>query len=411
MAQTESQGAAPAGEFRRGWPIVAASIIGIYASLATLPFYAIQGLILPLEAAFGWDRGQVSFAITLMGIGNLLTSYASGVLADRFGSRPVALVSGLLLAAALFLITLNGGNLSLFLAGYFLATIVGVGTLPLTYTRTVSQWFDRSRGLALGLTLMGTSLAAFSLPRLYAWGVAHWGWQGVFYVAIGLILCLWLPVFLLAFRDRPKAEQAANQALLTGMEPGAAALTPTFWKMGVAFFLVTCAMSGIVIHFIAMVRDNGVPAEQAAGLAGVIGLSLLAARLSVGWLIDRFHAPPIAALCFAVPAIGCWLLTGGGHGSALVAAIMVGVALGAELDLIAFFTGRYFGMRNYGKIYGWQYVFYTVGAGISPYVFGLVYIRFKSYDPALWASVGALLIAALLMLWLPRYERAPHGAA
>lgn len=405
---TETAATSPPSEFKRGWTIVLASVVGIYASLATIPFYAIQGLITPLNEAFGWDRGQISFAITLMGIANFLTSYLSGMLADRYGSRPVALVSGLLLAVALFVITLNSGSIEQFWISYFLMTVVAAGTLPLTYTRTVNQWFDRSRGLALGFTLMGTSLAAMTMPTLYRAGIEAFGWQGVFYVGIGLIVVLWLPVFLLLFRDRPKEEQAARALTATGMEPGEAARTATFWKMGIAFFLVTCAMSGIVIHFIAMVTDNGVPAGQAAGLAGIIGVSLLVARLTVGYLIDRFHAPPIAALCFAVPAIGCYMLTGGGHGAAIFAAVMVGVALGAELDLIAFFTSRYFGMKNYGKIYGWQYVFYTVGAGLSPFAFGLVYDRFQNYDPALWASVGALAIAAVLMLTLPRYERAGH---
>jgi MFS family permease len=405
---TPTAPAAETSEFKRGWPIVLAAVIGIYASLATIPFYAIQGLIKPLNEAFGWDRGQVSFAITLMGVANFLTSYIAGAITDRFGSRPVALISGLLLAVALFIITLNDGSITQFWISYFVMTVVGACTLPLTYTRTVNQWFDKSRGLALGFTLMGTSLAAMTMPLLYKAGIEAFGWRGVFYVGIGLILVLWLPIFLLLFRDRPKAEQAAAALMATGMEPGEAARTATFWKMGVSFFLVTCAMSGIVIHFIAMVTDNGVPAEQAAGLAGVIGVSLLVARLTVGWLIDKFHAPPIAALCFAVPALGCYMLTGGGHGAAIFAAIMVGVALGAELDLIAFFTSRYFGMKNYGKIYGWQYVFYTVGAGVSPFAFGLIHDRFKSYDPALWASVVALLIAAALMLTLPKYARGGH---
>jgi MFS family permease len=387
------------------WPVVLAAIVGVYASLATIPFYAIQSLFKPLNEAFGWNRGDVSLAITLMGVANLFTSYLSGMVVDRFGSKPVALVSGLLLVVALFVLTLNNGNKELFWLTYFLMTIVGAGTLPLTYTRTINQWFDKSRGLALGLTLLGTSFAAMTMPIFYKMGIDAYGWKGVFYVGIGLILLLWLPVFLLLFKDRTVAEQAAAAHLATGLGVMESVRTATFWKMGIAFFLVTFAMSGIVIHIIAMITDNGVPREQAAQVASIIGVSILVARLGVGYLIDKFHAPPIAALCFAIPAIGCYLLTGGGHGPAIVAAILVGVALGAELDLIAFFTSRYFGMKNYGKIYGWQYVFYTLGAGLSPLCFGIAYDRLGSYDPVLWGSAIGLLIAGGLMLSLPKYGK------
>jgi MFS family permease len=406
--QSETNPSPPISEFKRGWPIILAAIIGVYASLATIPFYAIQSLFKPLNDAFGWNRGEISMAITLMGVANLFTSYLSGMVVDRYGSKPVALVSGLLLAISLFILTLNNGSKELFWLTYFLMTLAAAGTLPLTYTRTINQWFDKSRGLALGLTLLGTSFAAMTLPIFYKMGIDAFGWKGVFYVGIGLVLLFWLPIFLLLFKDRTVAEQAAAAHLATGLGVMESVRTTTFWKLGIAFFLVTFAMSGIVIHIIAMITDNGVPREQAAQVASLIGLSILVARLAVGYLIDKFHAPPIAALCFAIPAIGCYLLTGGGHGPAVIAAILVGVALGAELDLIAFFTSRYFGMKNYGKIYGWQYVFYTLGAGLSPLCFGIAYDRLGSYDPVLWGSAAGLLVAGGLMLSLPKYGKPGH---
>ena len=407
-AQTPTNDQPVVNEFGRGWPIILASIIGVYASLATLPFYAIQSLFIPLKEAFGWGRADVSIAITLMGVANLLTSYLSGRITDRFGSRPVALVSGLLLAVSLFLITLNNGNLQQFWLSYFLMTIAAAETLPLTYTRTVNQWFDKSRGLALGLTLLGTSFAAMSLPFLYKMGIDAFGWKGVFYVGIVIILVAWLPAFLLLFKDRSASDQAAARQLATGMSLGEAAATATFWKMGIAFFLVTFAMSGIAIHIVAMLSDNGVARDDAVKIASLLGVSILVSRLVVGYLIDKMPAQPIAAACFAIPAIGCYLLMGGGHGPAIVAVILVGVALGAELDLIAFFTSRYFGMKNYGRIYGWQYVFYTLGAGVSPLAFGIAYDRFGSYDPVLIASSVGLIIAGGLMLAMPNYGKPGH---
>jgi MFS family permease len=409
-------------EFKRGWTIVFAAVVGIYASLATVPFYAIQSLFGPLNQEFGWSRGDISLAITLMALGNLCMSYLTGALIDRFGSRPLALLSGLLLAGALMCLTLVRDDIRIFWLGYFLMTLAGSATLPITYTRAVNTWFDRARGLALGLTLLGTSLAALTMPHLYRVAIEHYGWQGVFYAGAALIIIAWLPVTLLFFRDRPAAEAAAQQTLAHGMTLGEAVRTRHYWTMGIAFFLVTCAMSGIVIHIINMVTDNQLTlmnltkataspeqlkaiAIQAAGVAGVIGLSLIVARVTVGFLVDHFFAPPIAALCFAIPAIGCYLLTGGGHGPAVLAAIMVGVALGAELDLIGFFVSRYYGMKNYGKIYSWQYVFYSAGAGLSPFAFGAAYDYFGNYDVALWTSAGCLVFAGLLMLTLPTYQR------
>lgn len=405
----EGQGAPePVNEFKRGWPIIFVSIIGVYASLATLPFYAIQNLFKPLNDAFGWGRADVSIAITLMAVANFFTSYLAGRITDKFGSRPVALVSGLLLAVALFGITLNNGNLMQFWVSFFLMTVAAAGTLPLTYTRTVNQWFDKSRGLALGLTLLGTSFAAMTLPFLYKMGIDAFGWKGVFYIAIAIILIGWLPIFLVLFKDRSASDQAAARELATGMSLGEAAKTGAFWKMGIAFFLVTFAMSGIAIHIVAMLGDNGVARDDAVKIASLLGVSILVSRLAVGYLIDKMPAQPIAAACFAVPAIGCYLLMGGGHGPAAFAVILVGVALGAELDLIAFFTSRYFGMKNYGRIYGWQYVFYTLGAGISPLAFGIAYDRLGSYDPVLIGSAFGLIVAGGLMLMMPKYGKPGH---
>ena len=119
-------------EFQRGWTIVLASVIGIYASLATIPFYAVQNLFGPLNQEFGWDRGGIAAAITVMGVANFFSSYLFGRLTDKVGSRPVALASGILLAVGLFAITLNNGSLTQFLVTYFIVTLVAGGTLPLT---------------------------------------------------------------------------------------------------------------------------------------------------------------------------------------------------------------------------------------------------------------------------------------
>jgi MFS family permease len=150
--------------------------------------------------------------------------------------------------------------------------------------------------------------------------------------------------------------------------------------------------------------DVGLSAEAAAGIASGVGLGVIGARVIVGWVIDRVRASFVAAAVFTAAAVGCVMLAYGGAGVAFPAAALVGIALGAEVDLVAFLVSRYFPRERYARIYGWQFGFFAIGAGLSPLFIDALRAADGGYAPALIASAVAAVAAAALLLTLGPYR-------
>jgi cyanate permease len=154
-------------------------------------------------------------------------------------------------------------------------------------------------------------------------------------------------------------------------------------------------VAGLIIHLVPMLIDRGMPPARAAGMAASIGLAVIASRVVVGWMFDRFHAPYVAAVFLAMPIGSCLLL--GLGGPVLPAALMLGLAAGAEVDMLAFFTSRYAAMRNYGATYGVILGVFCLGAALGPMLVGASVDATGGYRAALIASaLGLLMVVALV---------------
>jgi MFS family permease len=117
-----------------------------------------------------------------------------------------------------------------------------------------------------------------------------------------------------------------------------------------------------------------------------------------------------------MPCISCWLLSLDtlGYREAALSICLIGFSVGVEYDLLAYLTSRYFGLRSYATIYGFLYVFFGIGAGVGPMLFGWAYGADKSYAPILHVAFVSLAVSALCLLALGRYPRfgsAEAGAA
>jgi MFS family permease len=395
------------GEFKRGLGVIIAAAFGCGLGLSAIPFYGLSPLMKPLEQSFGWSRAEISVAFTCMALGLLIGGPALvGRLSDRIGVRRVALVSIPLFAASLFVLQFIPAGAPAFVlwAGYLVMALVGAGTSPITYTRAVNAWFDRNRGLALGLTLAGTGAMGIILPNIMGLIVPAYGWQGGFLTLAALAL-LALPVVFLLLRDAPAAHAAAS-ADAPGATLGEAVKGYRFWALGFCFLFLALGIAGLVVHLIPMLLDSGLQMQAAAATASLIGVGVIIGRVVIGFLVDRVFGPAVAIVVFLVTGAGCLLLADGGAHLAAYAAFLIGFALGAEVDLIAYFTSRYFGMRRYGEIYGWQYNFYGVGAAFAPVLMGVLYqLNGKSYSLALHVAAGLCVVACLLLATLGRYPQ------
>ena len=404
-------------EFRgMGGGTVLSAMLGIGLGLSPVPFYTIGMLAPELARAFGWSYGAIQGALLVMTLSVLVASPVVGWLADRFGVRRVALTSVALFGLSFMAFAASNGSLPMFYLNWMLMAFVGAGTLPVTWTRVVNNRFEVRKGLALGLSLLGTGLFGFGVKPLTAWLIAAYGWRAA-YLAVGALpLLLALPVAFFLFHDvdargmgaaaRRSAAQA-RAAATPGLSLRQALGQWRFWVLALAFVPISFAVGGPIPNMENILKHAGFAPGQVVSLAALIGLSVIAGRVVGGWLIDRFWAPAVAFVLLAAPAAGCLMLAQPGLSPVTAggAIFMIGFAAGVEYDLMAFLVARYFGLKSYSAIYGALYGFFALGAGLGPAVFGSAFDRTHSYAGVLGQSALLLLVGATFLLTLGRYRR------
>jgi MFS family permease len=408
-------------EIRRNWQLLFASSMGVICSSIVLPFYTMGALVKPLTAEFGWDRADVQLGILFSSGLGALTAPLIGALSDRYGPRALVLPGLVGLSMSFFFAATMNGELWMFFLAYAAMALLGAGTTPVTWTRAIAQSFDKQRGFALGLTLTGTGICAMLAPAYTVWLIDQFGWRGA-YVGIGLLPLLLAGPFVWAwFRPRRPGEPdtaAAGGAATTSAPPAQWGLTLReamqgyrFWVLCASIFAIYMAVSGISPNLIAALTDQGFTAASAATVQGVYGFAIMLGRLFVGWLVDRYWAPGVALVSLSLPAIGCLILTGSPDFTwAVVAALLIGFAAGAELDLMAFFAARYFGLAHYAKIYAILYAILAVAGGLAPMLFARVFDVTASYDISFLIATGLFLFGAVILLALGRYPQPPVAA-
>ena len=232
--------------------------------------------------------------------------------------------------------------------------------------------------------------------------VAEHGWRAGFWVMFAIVM-ISVPIVYLLLRDAPEDEDGQPQQAQSGLTFSQAIRTVTFWKVASIFLLISTAILGLIPAFIPLLQDAGLSAKQAGQLGAALGLSVMVARLFIGFIIDRIFAPYVAAVAFSCVALGCLALGLGGIEYAMVAAIALGFAVGAEVDLIGYFTARYFGMAHYGAIYGLQYSIFIFGAAIGPVYTGYIWDVTGNYDLALVIAAALMVPVVAIALTLPRF--------
>jgi predicted MFS family arabinose efflux permease len=404
MSETSS-----GSEFRQGWPSVVSAMFGVGLGLSPVGFYTIGVFAPVLAQTFGWSFGAIFFGITAQTIAAIIFAPLTGALADRFGSRPVALISTVLFALAFMTFALGNGSLMLYYASWALLAIVGSGTLPMTWTRAINRRFDKRRGMALGIALMGTGLFGFFSKPLTHWLIVSFGWRAA-YVGIGVLpLIIALPIGLALYYE-PAAPLVVSQAKpLDGMSMKEALKSWRFWLLGAALLPISFAITGPLPNMENILKGDGFTGSGITDLTSLIGLSALVGRLAGGFFLDLFWAPAVAAVILSSPLISLWLLvqTSLSTMGAASAICLIGFAVGVEYDLIAYLVARYFGMRAYTTIYSILYMCFGVGAGFAPFIFGWSFDRAHSYTPVLETAAVLLLISVLSLLTLGRYRVSP----
>ena len=392
----------------RGWWIVAVAAVAMSTGPGQFAFGAFGLFIKPLGEEFGWDRAQLSLAATYFTIALAFSIPIIGQLADRFGSRKVLLPSTLVFAALLALPALLVDTLwELFLI-YILMGCLGAGANALPYLRTIATWFDTRRGLAIGIAMGGSGAGFAYVPPLVQYVIDTHGWRAGYICLSIFIVVVTIPLVYFFLRDAPARQGRAEERVVKS----SLKLLPLLklgllWQLFLIFCLLSFALYGVLAHLAPMMSDRGMTTADAALVQATLGIAIVVSRVFVGYLIDRFSATRVAFICFLISAGGVGILAAGATGTpAFLAALCIGLSMGAEIDMLAYLTSRYFGVDNFGKIYGILFASFLIGTAVGPYAFGLAYETYGSYREVLMTAVIVIIISAVMTLLLPAYETA-----
>lgn len=406
-----------------GWWVVLTCALGLFLGPIPTFFFSFAVFLKPFVREFHAGRGAVSIALTLATISLAVFVPIAGRLIDRFGARkvilPANLLGGLLFLAAYFC----SDKIWQLYVLYLLLGIVGAGVAPVSYCYVISHWFDRHRGLALGLTMAGLGMGAFVMPSATQYLIARFGWRLTFGIVGASILIITVPVLTRFLVEKPEAMGLMPDGVLypagtslrpannVGMALRDALRTPAFWLLLCSIVLVSASVQACFAHIAAILADRGASAKAAALAASTFGAGLLAGRSGSGYLLDRFLAPRVAAVIFACAAAGIGLLcVASSQGLAFVSALFIGLGLGAEVDIMAFLISRYFGLKAFGAIYGLIFGVFGLAGGLGAYVMGASFDATGSYALMLAVFCAAASVGASLMLRLGPYRYGPGYA-
>ncbi len=405
--------------------VVSAVMIGLATGIASINLFAVGIFQGPITRDFGWTQTEYALVTPVGTVVTVLSSLVIGQLFDRYGVRRWAMVSAVLFGLALISFYWLAPSKLQFYGTFMLFPLIGAGTSSVAYSRVVARWFDVRRGQAFGASLAGIGIGGAVLTAVSQSLINEVGWRGAF-VGLGLLsLCVTLPVLYFSLYDTPSErglgvdgeppkllEQHGKQTIvpqpLTGYTASETRRLPRFWMMLGSFLLLAFAIGGVMIPLVPILKARGITPNQAAAVGGALGIALILGRAFAGFLMDRLPAPKVAAVIILFPIAGVTLLAMGASGPwAVVSAVCIGLAAGAELDVIAVLITRYFGTRAYAENYGWQYSAWTLGSGSAPVITSMVYDRVGSHTPILWVYVVVFAVSAVCISRLGAYPVLP----
>lgn len=387
----------------QGWRISIAASACVFLSFASLFVYTFGIFLKPLTQEFHWTRESVSAAFGFAALSVAACSPPLGFLLDRFPARRVILPSILIFGTAFASLSLLTGHLWHLYGVFVVLGVVGNGTAHLAFSRPLSTWFEDRRGAAFAVLLAGGALGAMVLPLIAQWLIDAAGWRKAFAILGAAVLLFGLP---LASHVRERFPIShADPSSIAGTSVANALRARIFWIIVAVLFLCSISQNGAITHLSALLTDRGIPTADAALAVSALGAATLVGRLFTGWLLDRCFAPRVAFCILCIAALGTLILSGAKSlSTGVIGAVCIGIGMGGEADITPYLLSKYFGLRSFSTLYGFSWTAYAIAAAIGPVIMGKAFDITGSYQVLLAELALSTLIAAALMLLLPRYS-------
>jgi len=395
-----------------GWWVVAAAFAITFLGFGSA--YTFSAFLEQLQRDFGASRGSVSLVFSLAGFLYFGLGIISGPLADRFGSRPLAVIGMVLLGVGLALASAAQNLVEVYVA-YSLGVGLGCGCAYVPAIGAVQRWFVRRRGLASGLAVAGIGVGTLVMPPLASLLIGALGWRGA-YVVLGVLALLLGGGMALLIESDPRVrglnpdgdEQAMQSVQAGGSSVHDAIRSRRFISLYVACLICSFGVFVPFVHLVPFARDHGIAASTAALLLGVVGFGSTAGRFFLGTIADRMGRERSLVMMFVgmAASLSIWALSADAWSLAIFA-LVFGVFYGGWVAVLPAVIMDHFGGRNVSGIIGVLYTSVAFGTLIGPSAAGFVFDLSHSYELPIVAAAATNVLAALIVALTPRAASLP----
>ena len=390
--------------------ILASCTVANMVSLTPVVHATFGAFLIPLATEFGWARARISIVLAIIAVAGALLIPLAGHYADRHGARRMLLFGNLALAAGVASLAFQQGSLTQFYVSYTWIAIAGAIPCTAVIAKLVSDWFDTSRGAALGFASgVGNAVGATLFPAVAAVTLSHYGWRDAYLAIAALAAGIGFPTMFFLLRDAPRyeANEGAEASEVWGLTLGQAIRTPTFWLVLVAVAAGGGCLTAIFSHVVPILAERGVGLGLATAVIGVFALATALWQVGSGMLLDRVSSPRLAAPMYLAAVAGLAAIElGSGAPAWLIGGALLGIGLGTQYGAMPMLVARYFGLRRFGVIIGVMYSVTIVAQGTTPVLLDHAFDVQGTYRFAL-AAIGLCLVAGgVLLLLLPAWRDA-----
>ena len=409
--------------FYYGWIIVLIGFITLAVAFGV--WYSYSVFIIAVIKEFGWSRAAASSIFSTFILAQALMNLVTGHLQDRYGPRIVIPAGALVLAGSLGLTSLCQ-NLWQFAIAYGLFAGMGVSLIGFaSHAAFIPKWFERKRGLAVGITMSGIGFGMLLLIPLAESGISHFGWRTAYVYMAGLILLMVVPLNLIFARRSPQDiglnpdGDGGGEATATSRSSfqvkvmdaswagrqwtlAKAMRTRRFWFLAFAFFFLAFAYQGTLLHAVSAMVDDGLDRETAAYFFGILGVAGSVGKIAMGYLSDLFGRERINTLGVGLAIVGILCLM---HVTVaptilpLLFALMFGLGYGAAAPLLPSLSADIFQGSSFGLIFAMIAIGGGAGGATGSFMAGLLYDISGTYTTPLTVFLVSL-CTSCTMIWL-----------
>lgn len=398
------------GEFRTGWTALLAATAGMSAGLGLNAY--INNIFGPyLLEAFNWSKAEYALngAISII---TVLWIPFIGRMADVFGVRNVAIIGIIAYPLSFVLMGLMTGDVRVLYAIHFMQVIFCASTTATVYCRVVAERFSQQRGLALAVCAAGPAVAgAIASPLLTSYIDAN-GWRSGFHVmAVFSGLLGVLTLALLPKKSRARKTDAPRPSARKDYR--AIFSSPAFRVIAVSAFLCSLTHALATSQVKILLGDHGVSDVGAGYMVSVFAIGVILGRLVAGVALDKWPTHIVSAIGMGLPCIGTYILATDTTQIVMLglAIILIGLSFGAEADILAYVTARYFPMHIYSSVMGLLTTAVGLAIGLGSGLLSYMLSKTDSFTAFLLVGGTLVLIGAVNLLRLGAIEdiHAPEG--